>query len=329
MARFLDGGPDGHLDLPRARAGGFAGGFFAVFSPTPAWEEAREVEEIEGGGFRVTPPDPVPRSGALEGFLRGAGLLFRIEERSEGRVRVVESADELDRALERGVLAAVLHMEGAEAVDPELETLPALHRMGLRSLGPVWSRPNAFGHGVPFRFPALPEPDPGLTDAGRRLVRRCNQLGILLDLSHLNGGGFDDVARLSDAPLVATHSNAWALCPSPRNLTDDQLDRVAASRGVVGVNFHRGFLRPDGRWDEPASIEDVVEHVAYMVARMGVDHVALGSDFDGADMPGDLADARALPDLVAALSRAGFSDDELRRIARDNWRRVLRETWGG
>ena len=140
----------------------------------------------------------------------------------------------------RGSLAAVLHIEGAEAIDPELDALEVLHAAGLRSLGPVWSRPNLFGHGVPFRFPSSPDTGPGLTDAGKALVRACNELRLMLDLSHLNEAGFWDVAALSQAPLVASHSNAHALCPCSRNLTDKQLDAIRATR-------RRGRGQPRGK----------------------------------------------------------------------------------
>ncbi|MEY8840506.1 dipeptidase, partial [Cribrihabitans sp. XS_ASV171] len=119
-----------------------------------------------------------------------------------------------------GRMAAIFHIEGAEAIDPDLHMLDVFHAAGLRSLGPVWSRPTLYGHGVPFRFPSGPDTGAGLTDLGLRLVRRCNELGIMLDLSHLNEAGFWDVARQSSAPLVASHSNAHAICPHSRNLTD-------------------------------------------------------------------------------------------------------------
>ena len=123
-----------------------------------------------------------------------------------------------------------MHLEGAEAIDPDLEAArPAWHGRGLRSLGPVWSRANVFAHGVPFRFPSSPDVGPGLTDAGAALVAACAELGILVDLSHLNEAGFWDVARLEPGPLVASHSGAHALCPASRNLTDRQLDAIGAS----------------------------------------------------------------------------------------------------
>ena len=149
-------------------------------------------------------------------------------------------------------------------------------------MGLVWSRPNAFAHGVPFEFPASPDTGPGLTPAGVELVHACNRLGILVDLSHLNEKGFWDVARTSDAPLVATHSNAHALCASTRNLTDAQLDAIARTGGVVGVNFACGFLCEDGSNDDDTPMSEIVRHVDYLVERMGIDHVAFGSDFDGA-----------------------------------------------
>ena len=154
---------------------------------------------------------------------------------------------------------------------------------------------------MPFRFPSSPDTGPGLTDAGRELVRACNSLGILVDLSHLNEAGFWDVRRLSRAPLVATHSNAHALCPASRNLTDAQLDAVRESGGVVGVNFAVTFLREDGHNEPATPITEIVRHVDYLAERMGIDHVAFGSDFDGATIPDELGGAAGLPMLVAAL----------------------------
>jgi membrane dipeptidase len=177
-----------------------------------------------------------------------------------------------------GQVTAIVHMEGAEPLAPDLSDLERWYERGLRSVGLVWSRPNAFAEGVPFRFPSTPDTGAGLTDAGRELVRACNRLGILVDLSHLNEAGFWDVQGISDAPLVATHSNAHALCPASRNLTDPQLDAIRDSGGVVGVNFAAGFLREDGHHDAATPIAEILRHIDYLVARMGIDHVAFGSD---------------------------------------------------
>ena len=156
---------------------------------------------------------------------------------------------------------------------------------------------------------------------------RCNELGILVDLSHLNAQGFWDVAKISAAPLVATHSNVHALSPTPRNLTDAQLDVIALSGGVVGLNYAVGFLRPDGRPNPETSLTAIADHARYIADLIGVRHLALGSDFDGAMMPEDLSDVTRLPFLLDALRDVGFSEEEVAAIAYRNWVRVLAETW--
>src|SRR5256886_8818496 len=136
-----------------------------------------------------------------------------------------------------------------------------------------------------------------------------------------------NVQRLSQAPLVATHSNAHALCPASRNLTDLQLDAIRDSGGVVGVNFAVTFLREDGRNDPGTPITEIVRHVDYLSERMGIDHVAFGSDFDGARVPDELGGVAGLPKLVAALRDAGYDDDAVAKITHRNWLRVLRRLW--
>jgi membrane dipeptidase len=244
-------------------------------------------------------------------------------------MRVVQAASELESCLRAGVLAAVLHFEGAENLGPDPGALEDLYEAGLRSLGLVWSRANAYGHGVPFRFPASPDTGPGLTEAGRELVRECNRLGVLLDLSHLNERGFWEVAEMTEAPLVATHSNAHALCPTTRNLTNRQLDAIRDSDGMVGVNFAVGFLREDGEEEENTPLETVVRHVDYLVERLGVERVGFGSDFDGAKIPREIKDASGLPRLLGTLGDRGYDGAALKKLAHENWVRVLRETWGG
>ena len=234
---------------------------------------------------------------------------------------------EIGKAMDAGVFACVLHMEGCEPIDEELEALETFHAAGLRSLGPVWSRPNQFGHGVPFAYPSSPDTGPGLTAAGERLVKACNEIGILVDLAHLTEQGFWDVARISDQPLVVSHANAHALTPVARNLTDRQLDAVRGSGGLVGLNFAVGMLRRDGREDTATPLSDMVRHVDHLVARLGIEGVGLGSDFDGAPIPAGIGDAAGLQKLVAALRAAGYGEADLGKICRGNWLRVLRSAW--
>jgi membrane dipeptidase len=227
-----------------------------------------------------------------------------------------------------GKVAAIFHIEGAEAIDPELRALDVLHQAGLRSLGLVWSRDNVFGHGVPFRFPSSPDTGPGLTDAGKALVRRCNQLRIMVDVSHLNEKGFWDVARHSTAPLVATHSNAHALSQSSRNLTDEQIRIIARSGGMVGLNFANGFLRADGRWQSENGLDTPLRHLDHLIKLAGEDHVGLGSDFDGARIPSGIGDVTGLPRLVAAMQAHGYGEALITKLCSENWLRVLGTTWG-
>ena len=250
-----------------------------------------------------------------------------LEQESDGELRIVRKSGELEDCLRDGVVAAILHFEGAENLGPEPDALNTCYDAGLRSLGLVWSRPNRYAHGVPFGFPGSPDTGPGLTDAGKELVRECNRLGILVDLSHLNERGFWDVAAITDAPLVATHSNAHALCASTRNLTDRQLDAIRDSDGMVGVNFAVAFLREDGRESANTPLGTVVRHVDYLVEKLGIERVGFGSDFDGARVPIGIGDVSGLPNLMEALGDHGYDEPALKKLAHENWVRVLRKTW--
>ena len=327
---FLDGEAAGHIDLAKARRGGLAGGLFAIFSPSDdAAGGGSKVEAMmENPPYDIALPDHLEPTFAQAVTLHMAALLFRIERAADGGVKVCRTVPEIEASIAAGVLAAVLHIEGADAIDPDLHLLEVLHEAGLRSLGLVWSRPTIYGHGVPFRFPSSPDTGPGLTDLGRRLVRHCNARRILIDLSHLNEAGFWDVAKLSDAPLVATHSNAHALVPHSRNLTDRQLAAIRDSGGLVGVNFATSFLRADGRRDADTPLDDVIRHFDHLIGEVGEDGVGFGSDFDGATVPRAIGDAAGLPHLVEAMRRHGYGDALLAKLCHGNWLRVLRRTWG-
>ena len=319
---------DGHIDYVRAREGGLAGGFFAVFTPGPElgapWAHLDQVE-----GLAYPPPfGAIEHSEAVRHTNAAVATILGWASDPGGRFKLVRSAQELRRCLEDDVMAGILHFEGAEAIGPDLAALDVYHAAGLRSLGPVWSRPTLFAEGVPFAFPASPDTGPGLTGHGRALVKRCNELRIMLDLSHMNERGFWDVAALSDAPLVATHSNAHAICPSTRNLTDDQLTAVRDSGGVVGLNFAVGFLSPEGSRDEALPLDVMVRHLDHLLEKLGEDGVAFGSDFDGAPISSEIGDATGLPRLLEALRTAGYGEELIEKLAWRNWVRVLELTWG-
>jgi membrane dipeptidase len=315
--RFLDGQPGVHIDMPRARQGGLAGGLCAVYVPSPG-------RSVDANGDLPQ----VERPSAVDQTIAQAALLRRIEVRSNGAFTVCTSVSEIRTAMDTGSFAAVFHIEGIEAAGADLDIVHVLHAAGLRTLGPVWSRPNMFAHGVPFRFGHSPDIGPGLTDAGRDLVRLCNRLKIMIDLSHMNDAGFWDIAKITDAPLVASHSNAFAICPHSRNATDRQLDAIRDTGGLIGLNFGVRFLHPEGKADPNTDISIMVRHIDYLVERVGSDHVGLGSDFDGTLISNAIGDATGLPRLFGALRAAGYDDDALTKIAHRNWLSVLERSWG-
>lgn len=328
-ALWLTGGDEGHLDLPRMKQGGFAGGFFAIYIPSPIAHDAPDyMAAMENPPFSLPLPALIDHHTAQPIALAKAGHLMWMERVSNGAFKICRTVAELRECLAKGVISAILHMEGAEAIDPDLDALHVFHAMGLRSLGPVWSRPTVFGHGVPFAFPSGPDTGDGLTEAGKRLVKECNRLRIMLDMSHINEKGFWDVAGLTDAPLVATHSNAHAVTPSSRNLTDKQLAAIRESGGMVGLNYATSFLRRDGKQSADMGWEDVLAHLDHLLGVLGEDHLGLGSDFDGATLPKGIGDVVGQQALLQAMRDHGYGEALIAKIAHENWFAVLERTWG-
>lgn len=319
---FLEAGRTGHLDLPRARKGGFCGGLFAMFTPS----RFRDDDTLD-----LSPDDPgnfaeVSQQVAEPFTRKMIDMALAVESLSAGEVVIAHSVGEARQAMADGKLAMILHIEGVECLSPDLSNLHTFYQAGLRSLGPVWSRKNAFADGVPMDFPGSPDTGSGLTEAGRDLIRACNTMGIMVDLSHITEQGFWDVAKLSTKPLVASHSNAHAISQSPRNLTDRQLEAVRASGGLVGINFHVGFLRPDGVKDERTDLDQIVAHTDHLLEKIGEDGVAFGSDFDGCMVPAALGDAAGMPRLIERYRQAGYGETLIRKIAAENWLSLLERT---
>ena len=319
---FFERSDDGHLDLPRARDGNFGGGVFVAF----VTNEESPQSQITGAGKKVTAYPAVDPDRARNETHALLDCLHAIETHSDGSLRIIRSADDLRATFASDTLAAVVGLEGAAAVQPDLSNLDTLYERGVRSIGLVWSRPNAFGHGVPFEFPASPDIGPGLTDAGRDLVAACNEKGIVVDMAHLNEAGFWDVADVSADPLVVSHTGVHELSPGARNLTDEQLDAVADSDGIVGITFAANSIRDDGKSAPDTPISTLVDHFEYVADRVGVKHVAFGSDFDGAPIPDAIGDVAGLPDVLQELRSRGFDESDFRQIAHENWFHVFEAT---
>ena len=318
----------GHLDLGRMQQAGFGGGLFAIYVPSPRKAAAPDYMDLmkKAPPFEVPLPDLMNAEQAQPVALAMAGAMHWMARVAPNDFVLCRSARELRATFGSGKIAGMMHMEGAEAIGPNLDALYLFYDMGLRSLGPVWSRPTVFGHGVPFKFPGDPDIGPGLTEAGKDLIRLCNELGVMVDLSHMNQKGFDDVAAISKAPLVATHSNVHALTASPRNLTDRQLGQIRDSGGMVGLNFSTSFLRADGTGSSAVSLEVMIQHIDYLIDKLGEDHVGLGSDFDGATVPDPIKDVTGVPKLFDAMRAHGYDAPLLTKLASANWLNLLERT---
>lgn len=315
----LFAGEDGHINQPAARAGGFGGGFFALYSP-----QVRKRFDFTGfKGATMPLATPLEQAPALQSVMAQIGIAQRLE--AAGALTLCTDAGQIEAVMDAGAMAALLHLEGAECIDPELLVLDALHALGLRSLGPVWSRPTIWGDGVPFESGRDGDTGLGLTADGRRLIARCAELGMVVDTSHLTMKGFWDIAQMG-LPLVATHSNAYALAPVTRNLTASQLRAIGESGGMAGLNFATVFLSADGWTSGRATIDDCLRQLDAMIEGAGEDHVGLGSDFDGAPLPEGMRSCADLPALVAAMRAHGFADALVDKITHGNWLAFLHRT---
>ena len=324
VASFFEG-REGAIDLKKAEVGGFGGGFFAVYVPSK-FDLEFSYQEMEKASYSLPLPEPIEWSEAVAVVASQVTILRELERL--GGLTICRSVSDIRSAFEEEKIAAIFHIEGAEAIDPDLHMLEVLHSAGLRSIGPVWSRPTIFGEGVPFSFPSTPDIGSGLTELGIALVKRCNELNIMIDLSHLNEAGFWDVARHSNAPLVATHSNVYSITKHSRNLTDKQLRAIADSDGLVGLNFAAAFLREDGKMLADVPLSQVLKHLDYLLEILGEDRVGLGSDYDGAIMPEELNDLSNLPNLILAMESHGYDEILIKKLCCENWLRVLQKTWG-
>lgn len=256
---------------------------------------------------------PDEQGTALKGAIRQLECFFAEAERHSDVIYPVFCCSDYQPEGKR--IGAVLHLEGAEALGTELEFLRMFYRLGLRSVGLTWNRRNLLADGV-----MEGESAGGLSRSGIKMVQEMRSLGMLLDLSHISPAGFFQAIDCYQGPVLVTHANARRLCNHPRNLDDAQLKKLAENGGIIGVNQVSDFVRNDKTPD----LEDFLDHLVYISELIGVEHVALGSDFDGADnvvLPG----IEAYAQLENAMLRRGFEHQELEMIFHNNVLRVLNQ----
>ena len=288
--------PNAQVDVPRLRQGGIDVQVFACWVP-PQHQ----------------------RHDATAFALRLIETFHRQTEQFPDALCLVRSVRDISQALEEGKIGGILSLEGVEPLDGYIELLETFYRLGIRWVGLTWNFRNAAADGV-----AEIRSGGGLTRFGVEIVHACAELGIVLDVSHLSPAGVEDVLREAKGPVVASHSNARALCDHRRNITDDQARAIAATGGVIGVTFVPSFLTTD---PAHATLEHVLDHVEHFVNVVGVEHVGIGSDFDGLgeeQPPKGLEDATSYVNLKRGLQRRGFSDADIAAILGGNWMQVLK-----
>lgn len=288
--RLVQHSPSGQLDLPRLRQGGIKVQFFAAFIA------------------------PEFKASALRRTLELLSLFHQEMEDNAGELMLVRNRNEIEKAMSHGKIAALLSIEGGEALEGSLCALRMLNRLGARCLTLTWNGSNELGDGVGVKGGGG-----SLTPFGRAVVEELNRLGMLVDVSHLSEKGFWDVLRISRQPVIASHSNCRARCDHPRNLTDRQIKALSKNGGVMGITFVPAFLRK-----EKASLSDVLDHVDHAVKVGGIECVGLGSDFDGTEaLPAGLADCSTVPSITDGLMNRGYHDEAIKKILGGNFLRVM------
>jgi membrane dipeptidase len=223
---------------------------------------------------------------------------------------------DIERALSEGKVAAMLSIEGGEALQGDLGALRNFYRLGVRSICLTWNYRNEIADGVKDS-----ETGGGLTSFGRNLIKEMNRLGMLADLSHISERGFWDVIEISNKPIIVSHSNAKALCSHMRNLTDEQIRAVAKNGGVIGINFYPDFLN-DTR---TASLNDIIRHIEYIISLAGPDHIGLGADFDGIEKtPQSINGVENLNTVFEELARLNYSDEIIEKFSSGNFLRLIK-----
>jgi len=290
--------PTGHLDIPRMKEGGVNVQFFAVF-----------IEDIYK-------PDR-----SLKRTLQLIDCFYREMEKNQDEISFVTNYNQINEANSAGKIAAILSVEGGEALEGDLGVLRMLYKLGVRLLTLTWNQRNQIADGI-----GESRTGSGLTEFGLKVIDEMNNLKMFIDVSHLSETGFWDVIKRSKAPIVASHSNCYALCPHPRNLKDEQIKALADKGGVIGITFVPNFLTQEKR---KTTVKDVVTHIDYLVEKAGIDCVGLGSDFDGTGgLPLGLEGVDKITNITEELLNRGYKEREIKKILGGNFLRVFKKVIG-
>ena len=327
----------GHVDIPRLREGGVHAPFFAFWVPVffRSAEAVRRTLDLRD---------------AMQWVL----------DTHKDQIELATTAADIERIVKARKIAAFLTIEGGHAIDDDLRVLRMYHQLGIRSMTLTHARNNNWADSA-NDTPA----HNGLTDFGKEVVREMNRLGMLVDLAHVSDKTFYDALSVSTKPVIVSHSSMRAIANVSRNVSDEMLRALARNGGVIGINFGMGFINPKDAealrsatqieseappltgkaLDEfaaenarklfgtrprvVATVEDVADHIDHAVQVAGINHVGIGSDFDGiAGTANGLEDVAKMPGLVAVLLKRGYTESDLKKILGENFLRVVREVTG-
>lgn len=327
----------GHTDIPRLKEGAVDVQVFAVWSDDKKFGKGHAFKHANA------------QIDALEKMVKA----------NSGSIAIAKSSADIEKILREGKIVALIGVEGGNMIESSIDNLEALYKRGARYLTLTWNYNLPWATAAAIESKTEGDKGKGLSEQGKAIVRRMNALGMMVDLSHVGEKTFYDVLAISSKPVLVSHSNAYALMPHYRNLKDAQLEALRKNGGVVGVNFYSGFLDPgfaarakkiyrqhfgdkgnyslsatrqyeklpralQRKADAPLGL--LLDHIDYLVQKVGVDHVAVGSDFDGIESPPQgLDDVSKFPVLTDALLKRGYSKEDVAKIMGLNFLRILKE----
>ena len=324
-----------HTDIPRLIEGGVDVQVFAVWSDDKKWQK----DAFKHANDQID---------ALE----------KVVQKNKDKIEIAKSVDEIYAIEKQGKIAAVIGIEGGNMIEESVDNLVKLHKRGAKYLTLTWNYNLSWATAAAIEDEKPAQEQKGLSEHGKEIIKKMNELGMMVDLSHSSKKTFYDVMQVSRKPVLVSHSNAASLTPHYRNLDDAQLAALKVNNGVVGVNFYSAFLDAayasrvhklyDSHFGKPAKkmsasakydllpkelkfqadakFETLLNHIDYLVSKVGIDHVAVGSDFDGIESsPQYLEDVSKFPLLTKALLERGYSEQDVAKIMGLNFIRIMQE----
>jgi membrane dipeptidase len=288
----------GHCDLHRMKEGNVAAALFAIF------------------------PGMIRKN-----IINGLDEWFKLVNNPENHLYHIKNIEDFSFAEKSEKIGAVLHFEGAGGIDKEFALLRLSYQLGLRSMGLSWSNVNKFATGALFD---QEQEDRGLTEKGKQLLITAQEMGITIDVSHLNDPSFWDVFEITSKPIMATHSNCRSICNHQRNLTDKQIIAIHEKHGTIGLNFSVGFLSEEHRKTKSPvelPLKVLKSHIDHIVKLTDINTVAIGTDFDGTTVPSNISGANHLPKFFDYFLENGYSEQDLKKLGHENLLRVFKDTW--